>query len=242
MFKIILHENNSGETNIYYKPTNPHDYLPYDSSHPEPSKKNILYNLAKRIIVFVSNPEKVIICLEELRQFLKECKHPEHAISKIIFNAKLQGPAPNPERSKNVIPFVTTYYPNIDNKSLIQTVKNKFKNIRNEHLKSICKDTNYILSSLKQPKKLHRKLASSRFISNFKNIRKPGSYKWSDERFKICQNDLNETCKFTMSNGQVWEIRREINWHSVNAIFYLKCKMGNEKETYIGKTIIDNTK
>ena len=46
MFKIILHENNSGETNIYYKPTNPHDYLPYDSSHPEPSKKNILYNLA----------------------------------------------------------------------------------------------------------------------------------------------------------------------------------------------------
>ena len=45
-----------------------------------------------------------------------------------------------------------------------------------------------------------------------------------------------------MSNGQVWEIRREINWHSVNAIFYLKCKMGNAKETYIGKTIIDNTK
>ena len=38
-------------------------------------------------------------------------------------------------------------------KSLMETVKNKFKNIRNEHLKSIDKDTNFVLS-LKQAKKL----------------------------------------------------------------------------------------
>ena len=101
----------------------------------------------------MSNPEKVIIRLDELRQFLKECKYPEHVISKSIFNAELQGPAPNSERSKNVILFVTTYYPNIDNKSLMQEVKNKFKNIRNEHLRSIYKDTNFILP-LKQPKSL----------------------------------------------------------------------------------------
>ena len=66
-------------------------------------------------------------------------------------------------REVKVIPFVTTYYPNIDNKSLIQTVKNKFKNIKNEHLKSTYKDTNFILS-LKQPKSLYGELASSRFI------------------------------------------------------------------------------
>ena len=40
-----------------------------------------------------------------------------------------------------------------------------------------------------------------------------------------------------MSNDQVWEIRREIGCQSVNVIYYLKCKMGNEKETNIGKTI-----
>ena len=44
-----------------------------------------------------------------------------------------------------------------------------------------------------------------------------------------------------MSNGHVWEIRREIGCHSVNIIYYLKCKMCNEKETYIGKTIGNNT-
>ena len=118
---------------IYYKATITHDYLPYDSAHPHHTKNNIPYKLTKRIIVFVSSPEKVIVHLDKLRQFLKDCKYPEHVTSKSIFNVNLQGPAPNPERSKNIIPFVTTTYPNIDNKSLMQTLKNKFKNIRNEH-------------------------------------------------------------------------------------------------------------
>ena len=100
--KIILNEDNSVETDIYCKPTNTHDYLPYDSAHPDHTKNNIPYNLAKRIIVFVANPEKVIIRLDELKHFLKECKYPEYVISKSIFSAKLQGPAPNPERNKTV--------------------------------------------------------------------------------------------------------------------------------------------
>ena len=33
-----------------------------------------------------------------------------------------------------------------------------------------------------------------------------------------------------MSNGQVWKIRRETECRSVNVMYYLKCKMCNEKE------------
>ena len=65
--------------------------------------------------------------------------------------------------------FVATYYPNMDNKFLIQRMYNKLKNIRNEHRKSIYKDMIFILS-LKEPKDLNRELTSSRFISNFKSI------------------------------------------------------------------------
>ena len=39
--KIISHEDNSVEIDIYYKPTNTHDYLPYDSAHPDHTKTNI---------------------------------------------------------------------------------------------------------------------------------------------------------------------------------------------------------
>ena len=137
-------------------------------------------------------------------------------------------------REVKIIPFVPTYYPDIDTKSLMKTAKNKFKNIRNEHLKSIYKDMNFILS-LKQPKYLYRELASSRFISNFKIIRKPGAYKCSDKRCKICQNYLNETNKFTVSNGQVWEICRQIDCHSVSVIYYLKCKMCSKKKLILRK-------
>ena len=177
--KIILHEDNSVETHIYYQ-------ILTTTYH------TIAHTL---IILFVSNPEKVIIHLDELRQSLKECKCPEHVIRKSIFNAKRHGPAANPERNQNVTLFVTTYYPNINNKSLMKTVKNKFKNIKNEHFKSIYKDTNLVLS-LKQPKRFYRKLTSSRFISSFGN-RKPGSYKSSDKKCKICQNYLNQNNKFT---------------------------------------------
>ena len=55
------------------------------------------------------------------------------------------------------------------------------------------------------------------------------------------QNYLNETNEIIMSNGQVWKIRREIGCHSVSVIYYL-CKMCNEKETYIEKTVRDKTK
>ena len=47
---------------------------------------HIPYNLAKRIIVFVSNHAKVMIRLDELTQFLKECQHPEDVITKSFFN------------------------------------------------------------------------------------------------------------------------------------------------------------
>ena len=72
---------------------------------------------------------------------------------------------------------------------------------------------------------------SFRLTSNFKSIRKPGACECSDERCKICQNYLNETNIFTMTNDQACEIRKEIDWPSVNVIYYLKCKICNEKET-----------
>ena len=36
--KIILHEDNSVESDMYYKLTKTHDYLAYDSTHPDHTK------------------------------------------------------------------------------------------------------------------------------------------------------------------------------------------------------------
>ena len=65
--KIILPKDNSIETDVYYKPLNTINFLPYDGAHLDHTKSNIPYNQAKTIIVFVSNSDKLIIRLDELR-------------------------------------------------------------------------------------------------------------------------------------------------------------------------------
>ena len=52
----------------------------------------------------------------------------------------------------------------------MQTAKNKFKNIKNEHLKSTHKTTNFVLC-MKQPENLCRELASYRFIKVIKDAK-----------------------------------------------------------------------
>ena len=49
---VTLHPDRTIKTAIYYKDTKAHDYLSYDSTHPDHFKDNVPYNLAKRIIAF----------------------------------------------------------------------------------------------------------------------------------------------------------------------------------------------
>ena len=66
--EVILHSNNTVETDdIFYKDANAHEYLPYNSAHPKHYKDNLPYNLAKCIIVFVSDDKMVEIRLKELK-------------------------------------------------------------------------------------------------------------------------------------------------------------------------------
>ena len=68
---VILHLDRTVETDTYYKDTNAIVYLPYNSAHPDHSRDNILYDLAKRMIVFVSNEEKIKCKLNKLKNLLK---------------------------------------------------------------------------------------------------------------------------------------------------------------------------
>ena len=105
-----MHENGYVETDIFYKETNTHDYLNYDSHHPYHIKYNIPFNLAKRILVFVSDEQKVALRLKELLQWLLNCGYPESVIDKSFSNAKLQDPANKLAIPKNILPLVSTYY------------------------------------------------------------------------------------------------------------------------------------
>ena len=92
--EVILHSDNTVETDIYYNYANAHDYLPYNSAHPKHCNNNLPYNLAKRIIVFVSNEEKVEMRLKELKNWLMDCNYPVVSLinPSMMHNYKGQNP------------------------------------------------------------------------------------------------------------------------------------------------------
>ena len=116
---VVLHSDRTIETDIYYKDTNAHDFFPYDSAHPDNFIDNVPYNLAKRIIVFVSNEENIEYMFNKLKNSLKSCKYPENVVKRAFGNAILQGTEPLKTNS-NDIPFVTTYYNNVSNNEKVK--------------------------------------------------------------------------------------------------------------------------
>ena len=188
---VILHPDRTIETGIYYKDTNAHDYLPYDSAQPYHSRDNVPYNLAKRIIVFVSNEKKTEYRLNELKNWLKSCKYSENVINTAFRNARLQGPAPLKTNSNN-IPYVTTYYENVNNNEKVIKICNTFNDIQSDQLKNVFKNSNIILAQ-KQAKKLLHLLSKARLNTDTNNFIQPKVlFKCADKRCKICSLYISE--------------------------------------------------
>ena len=160
---VLLHENGYVETDIFYKETNTHDYRNYDSHHPNHIKYNILFNLTKRILVCVSDEQKVCTPIERATNRLLNCGYLEPVIDKSFFNYffKLQGPANKSVNSKNILPLASTYYSNFDMQNIIKSINQKLNQSPNESIKEIFGETQTVLS-LKQPPNLLRLLSINR--------------------------------------------------------------------------------
>ncbi|XP_062592820.1 uncharacterized protein LOC134254311, partial [Saccostrea cucullata] len=85
---LVTKDNTSLNTDIYYKPTDTHQYLHFGSSHPHHTKTAIPYNLARRICTIVSNTNIRDIRLEELKLYLLNQKYPEQLVDNGIKKAK----------------------------------------------------------------------------------------------------------------------------------------------------------
>ena len=219
-------------TDVHYKQTNTHEYLHYDSHHPNHVKANIPYVLAKRIVVFTSKDYAMKKNLEDLSIWLKDCGYPERAIKEGIHNAQLQGPAPIKEKSK-VIPLISTYCDNYNNDSVLQMARTLLKNPQDDRLKSAFKGVTFI-NAYRQPPNLLRSLSHSKFEMKEKE-KIAGVFKCSDNKCKICKLYLQVGTQVPMSNGLTWEIKCFGNCNSLNVVYFLVCNFCHEV-TNIGKT------
>ena len=105
--EIILTNGKDIQTDIYYKDANPLDYLNFPSAHPTRIKNTIPYNLAKRVVAFVTKEDRIRLRLNKLKNLLQKCYYPINVIDQEFHKAELRGPAQNPKH--DIIPLVTTY-------------------------------------------------------------------------------------------------------------------------------------
>ena len=73
---MVSISNRQLHTDIYYKPTDTHQYLHFKSCHPRHTKTNIPYNLARRICTIVSCNTKREERLNDLKRMLLERAYP----------------------------------------------------------------------------------------------------------------------------------------------------------------------
>ena len=72
-------------------------------------------------------------------------------IEEAFQKAKLQGPAPN--KTRDIIPLVTTFYSSLNHSHAIKTISKLFKGIQDPEARRKCNETKPILA-LKQPPNL----------------------------------------------------------------------------------------
>ena len=232
---IMIDEEGLTHTDIYYKPTNSHDYLHYGSFHPEHTLKNIPYCLAKRIIVFCSDEETMEERLQELRYLLKQCEYPVKVIEDGIHNARLQGPAPPKNNKDNIVALVHDNMSNYRFSHILNTTRHLLENARSNEIRHIFKDTRFV-EAMRQPKNIIRTIASKHQEPEVNGVN-PGIFaECTDTRCEICRFGYIQNCtSFTTSSGHQWEIKSHINCNSRNVLYYLECLMCNNV-TKTGKT------
>ena len=163
---MIRKDNTHRTTDIYYKPMDSFQYLPYTSSHPRHIKNNIPYNLARRICTIVEDQDIKKRRLHDLKQILLRKQYPAWIIGYGVSKALTQTMEElrrvrERATGKNLLCLVTTYNPN--NPQILQLVRKTLSILnQNSSLKSIMSKTK-VIHSQRQPRNSKRMLTNSYF-------------------------------------------------------------------------------
>ena len=227
---MVLKDDTSLNTDIFYKQTDTHQYLHFGSSHPHHVKTAIPYNLARRICTIVSDSKTRDIRLEELKLYLLRQKYPEQLVDNGIMKAKECDrktllSIKQQSNDEDVLLFVHTYNPrNININSVVFQLNNLLK--EDAKTKEIYKNHRFI-NSKRQPKSLKRILCSSTFEEKNYIVKK-----CTDLRCGTCKY-IREGTSYNFK-GRDFKINANMTCESKDVIYVITCAGCNEY--YIGET------
>ncbi|XP_062579154.1 uncharacterized protein LOC134241086 [Saccostrea cucullata] len=231
---ILLIKNGEDiSTDLFCKETDTHQYLDFRSCHPSHTKRNIPYNMARRICTIVTDSSLRLKRLQELKQHLTRQNYPMNLIEDGINRAKdipitqlrnIRHPEENDEEN---IPFVITHNPR--NHNILNSAKRFFPILeQSENMKNLL-DKSSIINSRRQAPNLKRILTKAKFSSSNQSVVR----KCSDPRCGTC-DFIQEGEQITLKNGKVLKPNTSMNCKSSNLIYCAICPTCGEY--YIGQT------
>nr|XP_034325343.1 uncharacterized protein LOC117689218 [Crassostrea gigas] len=230
---MVLKNQSKISTDVYYKTTDTHQYLNFKSCHPTHTKRNIPYNLSRRICTIVSEEKTKDQRLMELKMYLGAQNYPEKLIDSAIEEAKkipqnILRTTRKKEKDPFLIPFVTTYNPKHFN--IFQEAKKNFSIIeRDQELQQLIKQSD-LLHSQRQPPNLKKILTRAKFHST------PEKYvvsKCGDSRCGTCPY-LKTGDSISFKCGKTFYVNENMSCKSKNLLYCITCNHCGEH--YIGQT------
>ena len=122
-------------TSLYVKPTDCHQYLHFQSSHPKHTKKSIVYSQTLSVSRTCSQEDYKNYCNQMKSWFLKR-SYPEHLIDTEMKKVKFKSREKTEKSKLKGVPFVVTYHPSLNCFQKI-IIDNAYLLYKNEEVKNL---------------------------------------------------------------------------------------------------------
>ena len=233
--------NGKIETDLFYKPTDKHQYLLHSSSHPYHTKKSIPYSLALRLRRICSTDEFFKHRSAELQAYLTKRGYKRRFIQDQISRAKqiprneaLKEQKQASKDTSDRVPFTITYNPALPN---IQDILRRKQPILHstERLKNIFKEVPVV--AFRRSPNLRDLLVRAKLASTNKTPKlSAGTFRCGSKHGCLtCPFIENGRTSYTFTNtGETRQIKHHITCNSTNLTYMIECKKCNKQ--YIGVT------
>ena len=230
-------DNGLISTDLYCKPTNSHNYLPWNSCHPKGTKKGIPYSQALRIRRICSEPHYFNKRLYQLGGYLRSCNYPPKYINPafaLVRSMPRSSALEYRQGQRNTrITFPITFHPNLRN--LPQVLLEKYTNIllRDPNNKYTFKEPPML--AYRRPPNL-RSLITRASITRQPDTHVPGFYDCLNTDCTIHTHNFTGNTFTSSVTKKTYRMIQTLDCNSHNIIYLVTCTKPDCQQQYVGET------
>ena len=213
-------------TDLYIKSMDRHQYLRLTSSHPNHTKRSIVYSQGSRVKMIRSEKEDFLKHMREMKLWFLKQRYPENIVDQELGKVESSESSRRTNKKDKGVCLVATYHP------LLQNIGRIF----HRHLDLLYTDqevervfTPGLMASFRSAQKISSYLVWAKL---YPLERRVDSFKCGGRHCQVCLN-VTETETFTSaSTNQTCKINHEFNCYESSLIYLLMCKICRKQ--YVG--------